>query len=181
MITFSKDFRNGLRDGVPIGLGYFSVAFTFGLAAVAAGLPVWGPVLISMTNVTSAGQFAGLQVISVCGAFLELALSQLIINMRYALMSLSLSQKLDGTVRLRDRFLIAFVNTDEVFAVAAGRPGEVGRAYMFGLICALYLFPYFTVNNRLWALLFMVCFWRLLFRRLSRTGLLWRLFCWRWL
>ncbi len=97
MITFSKDFRNGLRDGVPIGLGYFSVAFTFGLAAVAAGLPVWGPVLISMTNVTSAGQFAGLQVISVCGAFLELALSQLIINMRYALMSLSLSQKLDGT------------------------------------------------------------------------------------
>ena len=60
MITFSKDFRNGLRDGVPIGLGYFSVAFTFGLAAVAAGLPVWGPVLISMTNVTSAGQFAGL-------------------------------------------------------------------------------------------------------------------------
>ena len=104
MITFSKDFRNGLRDGVPIGLGYFSVAFTFGLAAVAAGLPVWGPVLISMTNVTSAGQFAGLQVISVCGAFLELALSQLIINMRYALMSLSLSQKLDGTVRLRDCF-----------------------------------------------------------------------------
>ena len=129
----NNNFTKGLHDGVPIGLGYFSVAFTFGLAAVALGLPLWSPVLISMSNVTSAGQFAGLQVIAACGSLLEIALSQLIINMRYALMSLSLSQKLDSTVRLRDRFLIAFVNTDEVFAVAAGRPGEVGRAYMFGL------------------------------------------------
>lgn len=134
-----KLFRQGLQDGVPIGLGYFSVAFTFGLEAVALGLPLWAPVLISMTNVTSAGQFAGLSIIAALGSLVELALAQLVINLRYALMSLSLSQKLDGTVRLRDRFLIAFVNTDEVFAVAAGRPGEVGRAYMFGLICA----PYF--------------------------------------
>ena len=135
-MSIKEEFQKGIHDGVPIGLGYFSVGFTFGLAAVAAGLPMWAPVLISMSNVTSAGQFAGLQVILACGSLLEMALSQLIINMRYALMSLSLSQKLDGTVRLRDRFLIAFVNTDEVFAVAAGRPGEVGRAYMFGLICA---------------------------------------------
>lgn len=135
----SNDLKKGLHDGVPIGLGYFSVAFTFGLAAVVVGLPVWAPVLISMSNTTSAGQFAGLQVIAACGSLLEIAVSQLVINMRYALMSLSLSQKLDSTVRLRDRFLIAFVNTDEVFAVAAGRPGEVGRSYMFGLICA----PYF--------------------------------------
>lgn len=135
----NNNFTKGLHDGVTIGLGYFSVAFTFGLAAVALGLPLWSPVLISMSNVTSAGQFAGLQVIAACGSLLEIALSQLIINMRYALMSLSLSQKLDSTVRLRDRFLIAFVNTDEVFAVAAGRPGEVGRAYMFGLICMPYL------------------------------------------
>lgn len=134
-----KLFRRGFRDGIPIGLGYFSVAFTFGLEAVALGLPLWAPVLISMTNVTSAGQFAGLSIIAAMGSIVELALAQLIINLRYALMSLSLSQKLDNTVRLRDRFLIAFVNTDEVFAVAAGRPGEVGRAYMFGLICA----PYF--------------------------------------
>lgn len=135
----SQKFKAGLHDGTPIGLGYFSVAFTFGLAAVAAGLPVWAPVLISMTNVTSAGQFAGLAVITALGSMVELILSQLIINMRYALMSLSLSQKLDGSVRLRDRFLIAFVNTDEVFAVAAGRSGEVGRAYMFGLIVMPYL------------------------------------------
>jgi predicted branched-subunit amino acid permease len=134
-----KLYRQGFKDGIPIGLGYFSVAFTFGLAAVAAGLPLWAPVLISMSNVTSAGQFAGLTVICALGSIVELVLSQLVINMRYALMSLSLSQKLDSTVRLRDRFLIAFVNTDEVFAVAAGRPGEVGRYYMFGLITA----PYF--------------------------------------
>jgi predicted branched-subunit amino acid permease len=134
-----KLYRQGFKDGIPIGLGYFSVAFTFGLAAVAAGLPLWAPVLISMTNVTSAGQFAGLTVICALGSIVELILSQLVINMRYALMSLSLSQKLDSTVRLRDRFLIAFVNTDEVFAVAAGRSGEVGRYYMFGLITA----PYF--------------------------------------
>lgn len=134
-----KLWRQGLRDGLPIGLGYFSVAFTFGLEAVALSLPLWAPVLISMTNVTSAGQFAGLSIIATLGSLVELALAQLIINLRYALMSLSLSQKLDKTVRLRDRFLIAFVNTDEVFAVAAGRSGEVGRVYMFGLICA----PYF--------------------------------------
>lgn len=142
MKTGSKSarlFRQGLQDGVPIGLGYFSVAFTFGLEAVALGLPLWAPVLISMTNVTSAGQFAGLSIIAALGSFVELALAQLIINLRYALMSLSLSQKLDRTVRLRDRFLIAFVNTDEVFAVAAGRPGEVGRMYMFGLILIPYL------------------------------------------
>lgn len=132
-------YKLGFRDGVPIGLGYFSVAFTFGLAAMAMGLPLWAPVLISLTNVTSAGQFAGLTVIAALGSVIEIVLSQLIINMRYALMSLSLSQKLDGTVRLRDRFLIAFINTDEVFAVAAGRPGEVGRWYMFGLITAPYL------------------------------------------
>lgn len=132
-------FRQGVKDGMPIGLGYFSVAFTFGLEAVALGLPLWAPVLISMTNVTSAGQFAGISIIAALGSMVELALAQLIINLRYALMSLSLSQKFDKTVRLRDRFLIAFMNTDEVFAVAAGRPGEVGRVYMYGLILTPYL------------------------------------------
>jgi len=124
---------------VPIALGYFSVSFSFGIMALKGGLSVLQAAITSLTNMTSAGQFAGLQIIIAGGTLLEMAATQLIINLRYALMSLSLSQKLDGTVRLRDRFLIAFVNTDEVFAVAAGRPGEVGRAYMFGLICA----PYF--------------------------------------
>lgn len=85
-----------------------------------------------MTNLTSAGQFAGLDLILAGGAYLEMALTQLVINIRYALMSVSLSQKLHKSVNLLDRFLIAFSNTDEIFAVASGQKG--GRQkYMYGL------------------------------------------------
>lgn len=129
----------GLRDGVPIGLGYFSVSITFGMMAVAGGLPVWAAVAISMTNVTSAGQFAGLGIILTNGTLLETALTQLVINARYALMSLSLSQKLDRTVTLPDRFLMSFMITDEVYAVAAGGEGNVGKRYFYGLMLAPYL------------------------------------------
>ena len=88
-----NSFAKGLRDGVPIGLGYLSVSFAFGLSAAAAGLPVWGAALISMTNVTSAGQVAGLSLMTAAASLAEQALTQLVINLRYALMSLSLSQK----------------------------------------------------------------------------------------
>ena len=132
-------FRTGLRDGVPIALGYLSVSFTFGIMAVAAGLPVWAAVVISMLNVTSAGQFAGLPLLAGPGTLVEMALTQIVINARYALRSLSLSQKLHHSVRLLDRVLIAFCNTDEIFAVASSKPGEVGRRYLYGLI----LTPYF--------------------------------------
>ena len=129
----------GLRDGVPIGLGYFSVSITFGMMTVAGGLPVWAAVAISMTNVTSAGQFAGLSIILANGTLFETALTQLIINARYALMSLSLSQKLDRGVTLLDRFLMSFMITDEVYAVAAGGEDNVGRRYFYGLMLAPYL------------------------------------------
>ena len=92
-----------------------------------------------MTNVTSAGQLAGVPIIAAGGSLAELALAQLVINLRYALMSVSLSQKLAPDVRLGDRFVIAFVNTDEVYAVAASRPGSVGRGYMYGLIIPPFL------------------------------------------
>lgn len=134
-----NSFRSGLKDGVPIGLGYLSVSFTFGMMAVAAGLPVWAAVLVSMLNVTSAGQFAGLPLLAASGSCIEMALTQFIINMRYALMSLSLSQKLHRSVNLFDRVLIAFCNTDEIFAVASSKKGEVGKRYLYGLI----LMPYF--------------------------------------
>ena len=101
------------------------------MMAVEGGLPVFTAVLISMTNLTSAGQFAGLDLILAGGAYLEMALTQLVINIRYALMSVSLSQKLHKN--LLDRFLIAFSNTDEIFAVASGQKGEVGKKYMYGL------------------------------------------------
>lgn len=132
-------FSKGLRDGVPIGLGYLSVSFTFGMMAVGAGLPVWAAVLISMANVTSAGQFAGLSLLVAGAPCFEMALTQLVINLRYALMSLSLSQKLDSSVNLLDRLVVSFCNTDEIFAVASNQQGEVGKRYLYGLI----LIPYF--------------------------------------
>ena len=132
-------FPKGLGDGVPIGLGYFSVSFAFGISAVAAGVPVWGAALISMTNVTSAGQFAGLGLIAAGAPLAEQALTQLIINLRYALMSLSLSQKLAPGIGVLERLIMAFVNTDEVFAVASAQKGMVGRRYFYGLMIAPYL------------------------------------------
>ena len=88
-------FRKGLKDGIPICLGYLSVSFTFGMMAAKGSLPLWITQLISMTNLTSAGQFAGTALILTGGAFLEIAVTTLVINLRYTLMSLSLSQKLD--------------------------------------------------------------------------------------
>lgn len=136
--TLENRFRTGLKDGMPIGLGYLSVAFTFGIAAVGAGLTVWEAVLVSMLNLTSAGQFAGLPLL-LGGSAIEMALTQLVINLRYALMSLSLSQKLHRSVNLFDRLLIAFGNTDEIFAVASSKKGEVWKRYFFGLMLAPYL------------------------------------------
>lgn len=132
-------FRQGLHDGLPICFGYLSVAFAFGIFSTGSGLSLLETLLISMTNVTSAGQLAGVPIIATGGSLAELALAQLVINLRYALMSVSLSQKLAPDVRLGDRFVIAFVNTDEVYAVAASRPGSVGRGYMYGLIIPPFL------------------------------------------
>ena len=134
-----NSFRAGLRDGIPICLGYLSVSFAFGIFAVGSGLSIFEALLISMTNVTSAGQLAAVPIITGGGTLIELAASTFVINMRYALMSVSLSQKLGRSVRLIDRFLVAFINTDEVFAVASAREGNVGRHYLYGLILTPYL------------------------------------------
>ena len=123
-----NSFWAGFHDGVPIGLGYLSVSVTFGMMAVTGGLPVWAAVAISMTNVTSAGQFAGLSLIFGGGTLFETALTQFVINLRYALMSLSLSQKLERRVGLIDRMLFSFMMTDEVFAVASGQKERGGQA-----------------------------------------------------
>ena len=130
-----RDFKNGLRDGIPIALGYISVSFTFGLQAVSSGLYWWESVLISLTNLTSAGQFAGLDIMVRGGGFwVEMACAQLIINLRYALMSLSLSQKADSSVKGIHRWLTGFGITDEIFAVAMGNKNDVSRNYLYGLI-----------------------------------------------
>lgn len=126
--------QQGLKDGIPIAVGYFSVSFTFGMMAVKSGISPFHAVLISLLNLTSAGQFAGLTVIVSGASLLEMALTQLVINIRYALMSISLSQKLDDSVKLGSRLVIAYGNTDEIFAVASSKAGTVGKSYMYGLI-----------------------------------------------
>lgn len=130
-----NDFKRGLRHGIPIALGYISVSFTFGLQAVALGLTWWEAVLISLMNVTSAGQFAGLDIM-VNGncMWAEMACTQFIINLRYALMSLSLSQKTDNNVKGIHRWLTGFGITDEIFAVAMGNAKKVSRHYLYGLM-----------------------------------------------
>jgi len=128
-----QDFQCGLKDGAPIALGYFSVSFSFGILALGGGLTVFQAALTSLTNVTSAGQFAGLQIIIAGGTLLEMAVTQLIINLRYALMSLSLSQKLSERVTFWQRLIIAFANTDEIFAVAMAHGRELSFSYMAGL------------------------------------------------
>lgn len=123
----------GLKDGVPIALGYLSVSFSIGIMALASGINVFQGALMSLTNMTSAGQFAGIAVIASGGTLLELILTQLIINLRYALMSLSLSQKLPENMPLWQRLIIAFANTDEIFAVAMGHAKSLTFSYMVGL------------------------------------------------
>ena len=129
-------FLKGLRHGVPIGLGYLSVSFTFGMKAVGDGLTAVQAVMISLMNLTSAGQFAGLPLMVGGASMIEMALTQLIINLRYALMSLSLGQKLDGTMTTLRRMIFSFANTDEIFAVASSQPGRVGNTYLYGLMLA---------------------------------------------
>ena len=134
-----NSFKQGIKDGIPICLGYLSVSFAFGIFATVSGLTKLQALFISMTNVTSAGQLAAVPIMLSGGSLIELFVSQLIINLRYALMSVSLSQKMGKSIKLRNRFLIAFMNTDEIFAVASGKYGPVGKKYMYGLILTPYI------------------------------------------
>lgn len=131
----NSEWKCGCKDGLPIALGYFAVSFSLGITMVASGLSAFQGTLMSLTNVTSAGEFAGLQVIAAGGTLLEMAMTQFIINLRYALMSLSLSQKLDKSMTLWKRFVIAFANTDEIFAVAMNHQRSLTLPYMVGLQC----------------------------------------------
>lgn len=129
-----KDFTRGMRHGIPIMLGYLSVSFGFGILAIQKNLSILAAVGISVTNLTSAGQFAGVSVIAASGSLLEMILCQIVINLRYSLMSLSLSQKLDKSFTMPHRLIAAYGITDEIFAVASTQPGLLKPAYMYGLI-----------------------------------------------
>ncbi len=131
MIT---EFRRGIRHGIPIALGYLSVSFAFGMQATKAGLTVLQAVLVSLTNLTSAGQVAALPLMAAGASLAEMALTQLTINLRYALMSLSLSRRLDQSMGTPQRMFFAFAITDEIFAVAYTQPQKVGKHYLYGLM-----------------------------------------------
>ena len=127
-------FKAGLKDGVPIGLGYLAVSFTFGIMAKGAGLTILEAVVLSLTNLTSAGQFAGLGIITAGSSLVEMALAQLIINLRYCLMSCSLSQKLDSKMPHFHRFLMAYGVTDEIFGVSVCKNGILSPYFSYGLM-----------------------------------------------
>lgn len=128
-----NEYRTGVSRGLPVGMGYFSVSFGFGAMAVSQGLSAWHATLISMSNLTSAGQFAGLTVIVAAATLVEMILTQLIINSRYALMSLALSQRMGQRIGFLPRLVIAFFNTDEIFALAMARMEPLTVPFMLGL------------------------------------------------
>lgn len=127
-------FKKGLSDGIPIALGYFSVSFGFGIMSVQSGLTALQAIIISLTNLTSAGQAAGVGIIAAGGTLVEMALTQLVINLRYSLMGLSLSQKLSDKFTTSHRMIASFGITDEIFAVASSQTEKLVPSYMYGLI-----------------------------------------------
>lgn len=121
-----------MKAGMPVCVGYFSVSFGFGAMAISQGLEVWQAVLISAMNLTSAGQFAGLTVIAAGATIMEMILTQLVINSRYALMGLALGQRLGPRVGNGKRLVAAFFDTDEVFALGMSRPGKLTVSFFVG-------------------------------------------------
>ena len=139
MRTENNNFKMGIRDGMAVALGYIAISFGFGIISVSSGLSWYESLFISMFNLTSAGQLAAVPIFASGGTLAELALSQVVINSRYALMSVSLSQRFGRNIGFLDKLLIGFANTDEIYAVAIGRGETLGRKYMLGLIICPYI------------------------------------------
>lgn len=132
-------FKQGVKDGLPIGLGYLSVSVAFGVKASLLQIPIWITVLISMTNLTSAGQLSGIEIIAGAGTIIEIILTQLVINSRYFLMSLTLTQKIDSTFNTKSKLLCSTFITDEIYAVASSRPQKINPKYVYGLALLPYI------------------------------------------
>ena len=133
-----NSFKRGLLAGIPIALGYLSVSFTFGIICISYGFTWWQALIISMTCLTSAGQFSGIQTMRMPGQYLDMLISQLTINVRYSFMSISLSQKVDSKFKGIWRLIFGYFITDEIFAVAVNEE-SVSRSFFAGLS----LLPYF--------------------------------------
>ncbi len=144
-------FLRGLRDGAPIGLGYFAVAFALGIRAVGAGMTPWEAALMSLLNVTSAGEAAAIALLQAGTTYVELAVTQLVINMRYLLMSCALSQRISPQSSLLHRFGIGYGVTDEIFGISMATEGPLVPAYSYGAIAVAV--PGWTLGTLFGALL----------------------------
>lgn len=127
-------FRRGVRDGMPIALGYFAVAFTLGIAAKNAGFSAVQAMVESLTNNASAGEYAVFSLVSAGAGYWEVAVMTLVANARYLLMSCALSQKLAPETGLGHRMLVAFDVTDEIFGVSIAFPGRLNPFYTYGVM-----------------------------------------------
>lgn len=134
MLNSRQSFMKGLQDGIPIALGYFAVSAAYGMAAIIQGLSVTQAVTISLSNLTSAGQFAGTTLLAAGASLAEIAITLIVINARYFLMSLSLCQKVPADVPLWKKLIMAFGVTDEIYAVAIGQKGKISPSYYYGLM-----------------------------------------------
>ena len=137
-----KAFSQGFKDAIPIGLGYFAVSFSLGITAQKAGLTAVQGFIASILCLASAGEYAGFTLIAASAALAEVALMTFIINMRYMLMSLALSQKADPKMPFFHRLLFGYAVTDELFAINIARPGYLDPFYYYGAI---------AVSAPLWA------------------------------
>ena len=136
-------YKKGLKDGIPIALGYFAVAFTLGIAAEKTGLTAFQTFLATGTTLASAGGYAGINVIAAAGGYVEMFLTMLIVNARYLLMSCSLSQKISPKTSTLHRMGIAFGVTDEIFGISSSVAGYLNPFYNYGAM---------TVSIPAWAL-----------------------------
>lgn len=127
-------FQKGLKDGIPIALGYFAVSFTLGITAKNAGLTALQAMLASFTLNASAGEFAGFTLIAAGASYIEVAVMEFVANARYLLMSCALSQKLSPDTPLWQRLLIGYDVTDEIFGISVAVPGKLHPYYTFGAI-----------------------------------------------
>lgn len=125
-------FIEGMRNGIPIGLGYLAVSFSLGIAARNAGLSAFQSFAASFLCNASAGEYAGFTLIAANAAYIELALITLIVNARYLLMGCAMSQRMNPKTKLGHRLLMGFGITDELFAIAISRQGYLNPYYSYG-------------------------------------------------
>ena len=125
-------FREGLHDGIPIGLGYLAVSFSLGIAARSAGLSAFRAFLASFLCNASAGEYAGFTLIAADAAYIEMVAVTLIANARYILMSCAMSQRMSPDTKLKHRLLMSYDITDELFGIAIARNGFLNPYYTYG-------------------------------------------------